>query len=376
MAGAAREVLGVGLAASLPCDAPLPLPPLHPATSPGFLLTVDLVDDVVVSADVGVGLMHRSAEKLFEVRDYRQAMALADRHDWLSSACSEATVALAAESALGIVPPERATWARTLLVEAQRMGAALSFVAPVAGEVSAAAHALIERLTVTQQRLTGARIHPAYLRIGGVACAVPEEVLVDYAASAAAAAGICGSLSDAVAAFAEPHADAAQLTRDQAIKLGTGGIVARASGLDIDLRRDQPALSYAELADVVDVSVGTAGDVPARFALLVDEVRHSARLVAACVDRLRELGPGPFDVPLPKVVRLPEGTTYAWLESGLGIAGALLVSTGGKTPWRMKVRSASFATMQAMTVALAGTRRSSLSAAVASFPTIMGDVDR
>ena len=89
-----------------------------------------------------------------------------------------------------------------------------------------------------------------------------------------------------------------------------------------------------------------------------------------------ELGPGDVDVPLPKVVRLPEGTTYAWLEGPLGICGALVVSTGDRTPWRLKLRSASFASMQAMTAALAGTPRAAVAEAVMSFPVVIGDVDR
>ena len=88
------------------------------------------------------------------------------------------------------------------------------------------------------------------------------------------------------------------------------------------------------------------------------------------------LGPGPVDVTLPKVVRLPEGTYYSWIEGPLGISGCLVVGAGEKTPWRMKIRSASFATMQAMGPCLVGTRYEQLADAVMSFPVIMGDVDR
>ncbi len=98
--------------------------------------------------------------------------------------------------------------------------------------------------------------------------------------------------------------------------------------------------------------------------------------MSACIDELRRLGSGPTDVTLPKVVRLPEGTFYTWIEGPLGISGCLVTGAGEKTPWRMKIRSASFATMQAMGPCLVGTRHEQLADAVMSFPMVMGDVDR
>lgn len=372
-----REVLGIGLAASLACDGVLPLAPHHPIAHPGFTLTLEVDEEETVrAADAEVGLMHRSAEKLLEARDYRQAMLLANRHDWLSAFCSEVTVALAAEDALGLVPPERATWTRTMLVEAQRVSAALAFLAPVAGSQRAAADDLRERFADTMEALTGARVHPGYARIGGVAHPATADVLADYQELAASATAASEPLAEAVAAYAAPFTGVARLTREQAVGWGTSGTVARASGFDLDLRRDDPALAYAQLADQLEVPFRAEGDVPARYALLVDQVRTGSALVAACARRLVELGPGDVDVPLPKVVRLPEGTTYAWLEGPLGICGALVVSTGDRTPWRLKLRSASFASMQAMTAALAGTPRAAVAEAVMSFPVVIGDVDR
>ena len=133
-------------------------------------------------------------------------------------------------------------------------------------------------------------------------------------------------------AYAEPLAGVASLSRDAAIDLGTSGIVARASGFDLDLRRDDPYLAYAALADHLVVVTRSAGDVPARYAVLVDQLPVSVALMSACIDELRRLGPGPVDVTLPKVVRLPEGTFYSWIEGPLGISGCLVVGTGEKTP--------------------------------------------
>jgi NADH-quinone oxidoreductase subunit D len=372
----ATQTLGIGTVALLPCDGELVLAEHHPLLNPGFQLTITSDDGVITSADPTIGFMHRSAEKLFESRDWRQAMALADRHDWLSSFTSEVEVALAFEDALGILPPERATWIRTVLVEVDRITATLAFVAPVAGPLRPDAERLRERWVAIRELATGARVHAGFARVGGVASPLADAVLDGLPVLAAEADSIQAALADAVAAHAEPLAGVAVLTRDQAVDLGTSGPVARASGFDLDLRRDHPSLAYAELADVIEVVTGSGGDVPARYAVLVGQLPVSVRIVRACVDRIAALGDGPVDVLLPKVVRIPEVTTYAWLEGPLGISGCLLVGAGEKTPWRLKIRSASFATMQALPTALVGVPVDQLADAVMSFPMVLGDVDR
>lgn len=370
------RTFGIGTVALLPCDGELHLPEHHPLLTPGFQLTVTVEDGTITSADPTIGFMHRSAEKLFESRDWRQAMALADRHDWLSSFTSEVAVALAFESALGIVPPERATWIRTLLVEVDRVAATLAFLAPVAGPARPAAEALREQWVAVKEQVTGGRVHPGFARVGGVAAPLGSGAFAALRGAAAALVRDHGALADAIEAYARPLAGLAALTREQAVALGTSGPVARASGLDLDLRRDEPSLAYAELADELEAITDSAGDIPARYRILVDQLPVSARLITGCLDALDRLGEGPVDVLLPKVVRIPEGMTYAWLEGPLGISGCLLVGAGEKTPWRMKIRSASFATMQALPTALVGVPVERLADAVMSFPMVLGDVDR
>ncbi len=369
-------LLGVGLAAHLPCDEVLTLLDAHPAAHPGFQLRVSVDDGIVTGADPGVGLMHRSAEKLFESRDYRQAMLLANRHDWLSAFSNEVGVALAAESALGITPPERATWTRTLLAEVNRVFASLAFLAPVAGPTRPDVDALREDLTGIQERVTGARVHPGFARIGGVAAAVERDQLADIDEASERLVALVPSVADAVAEYAVRLAGVARLTPEDATAYGASGTVARASGLDLDLRRDDPYLAYRELRDLLEVPVRQEGDVPARYAVLLAQLPVSAALIQASIQELLRLGDGPVDVPLPKVVRLPEGVSYAWIEGPIGISGCLIASVGDRTPWRMKIRSASFATMQAMAHALEGTPHDRLADAVMSFPFVMGDVDR
>lgn len=371
-----EQLLAVGTAALLPCDGAVDVDPRHPAMHPGFQLHVSIEDGAVVAADVRVGLMHRSAEKLFESRDLRQAMLLADRHDWLSSFSSEVSVALAAETALGITPPERATWTRMLLLEIERVAALLPFLAPVAGPARAEAERLREQLVTALEAVTGSRMHPAFTRIGGVAAAVDMADRQRIRTTLDVVESALPAIMEGVEAETADLTGLAPLTTKAALEYGLGGPVGRASGVDRDLRRDEPYLLYDELAELVQVPVRSGGDARARYAAMLDQIPLAVRLAGASLDRLDSLGDGPIDVPLPKVVRLPEGMTYTAVEGPIGVAGCLLVGAGDKYPWRMKIRSASFATMSAMGTALVGVPMGSLGDAVMSFPVVMGDVDR
>lgn len=369
-------VLAVGTVAGLPCDAVVPVDPRHPAAHPGFQLHVTLDADRITRADPRIGFMHRSAEKLFESRDLRQAMLLANRHDWLSPFMSETVTALAAEDALGIAPPERATWTRLLLLEIERVSASLAFLAVVAGDQRAGMEQARERITRVLESITGARMHPGFARIGGVAAAIDDDdrhALTDLLAYLTASAP---AWSDAVEERTSHLSGLACISREQAHDLALTGPVGRASGLDVDLRRDDPYLAYGELGEHLDIPVRTEGDARARYLVLMDQIPVSLDLAQRALARLQDLGEGPIDVALPKVVRLPEGMTYAAVEGALGVAGVLLVGAGDKYPWRMKVRAASFATMQALSPALIGTHIDDIADALMSLPMVMGDVDR
>ena len=152
---------------------------------------------------------------------------------------------------------------------------------------------------------------------------------------------------------------------------------ARAGGLDLDLRRDDPYLGYAELpANVLRVITREAGDALARYECLLDQIEVSLDIASYCLDVLADAPPGPVNVRLPNVVRTPEGETYAATENPLGINGYYLVSRGDRTPWRLKLRTASFNNVQALSAALPGTHLRDLTTALASFFYVIGDVDK
>jgi NADH-quinone oxidoreductase subunit D len=376
---AAEELLlGIGMAAHLDCDRELALRDFHPSGHAGFQLRIRVRDGLVTEADPRVGFMHRGSEKLFESRDYRQLMMLANRHDWLSAFSSELGIALTLEAATGIVPPERATWIRMLLAEANRVAAHVSFLAAVidGDEPARLAWNMRSVLVRLQEVVTGGRIHPMFARIGGVAAPITSEALTEYEHVISEITADLPRVEHAVLAYAEHLGGVAVLTREQAIGYGTSGAVARASGLDLELRRDEPYLAYEHVAGLLGIPMRTPGDARARYEVLVGQLPSSLAIMSACVERLRSLGDGPIDVPLPKTVRAPEGETYRWIEGPLGITGCLLASVGDSLPWRMKIRSASFANAQCMVPALVGTPVERLADAVMSFFLVVGDIDR
>jgi NADH-quinone oxidoreductase subunit D len=173
------------------------------------------------------------------------------------------------------------------------------------------------------------------------------------------------------AAVDEVPRGVAVLDADVVLSHGVSGALARASGVDLDLRRDEPYLAYGSLD--VAVPTRTAGDAHARFSCVVEQVAASLDLAHGCLDRLPS---GPIALRLPKTVKAPEGTTYAWTENPLGVQGYYLVSRGDRTPWRLAMRTASFNNVSALGAALPGTRLEDLVTALASFFFVIGDIDK
>jgi NADH-quinone oxidoreductase subunit D len=308
---------------------------------------------------------------------------LANRHDWLSAFSNELGVVLAVERMMGLEVPERAVWLRTLLAELNRVLNHLMFLGSYPLEIGAITpvfYAFRERETLqaVMEEASGGRMHYMFNRVGGVKEDVP--------------AGWTGRARAAIAEVRRRMPDIDGLIRRNEIFLartvgvgvldtatatafGVSGPVGRASGLDMDLRRDEPYLAYGELSGQLKVVTRTAGDCHARFECLLDQVYVSLDLADACLDRLATVT-GPVNVRLPKVVRAPEGDTYAWTENPLGINGYYLVSRGEKTPWRMKMRTASYANVQALATLLPGTLLPDLVAILGSMFFVVGDVDK
>lgn len=357
-------------------DLPIRLPAGHPLGHGSLRLTLTVDGTTIVAADPQVGLVHRGAEKLFEVRDYRQILVLANRHDWLGPVVGELLIASVVEDALGLEVPERARWIRLALAELSRVTSHLTFLSALAGDGLPLAEPL-ERLVTLVAEVSGARMHHMIVQVGGLRADLPQGWVVRArhtveAARAEARAGYAVFASDE---FRSRTTGLGVLNAETALAFGASGPIARASGVNLDLRRDDPRVGYAELVEARHVVTGSAGDVAARIDVLIDEVEVSLELVSRCLDRIEQLD-GSVSVRLPKVLRVPEGDWYAALESPLGAAGCWLVSTGDKVPWRLALRTPSFAHVGLLADLLPSTDLADLATVLGSVFVVMGDVDK
>lgn len=342
----------------------------HPSAQCGFRIAVDHESGVISRANLQIGYVHRSAEKLFEVRDYRQILMLANRHDWVSPFGSELTIALAAENALGLTPTERATWQRMVFAEAGRISGALAYVSYLDPTMLR----LRERWLTWQERAVGTRVHPMVNRIGGLAVALDDDLL-------AGADELARITSDAVAELTidSDFQGIAPVSAAQAREFSAGGPVARASGVHVDVRVQSPYLFYERVADELEGSATTqvtAGDAAARFEALRSSIPQSAAIIAVATENAIDCSNQPISVKLPKTLRLPKGMHYAEVENVTGRHGAFIISDGDKVPWRLKLRTPSFAHAQLLEHALVGTHLDQVPAALASFFIVSGDMDR
>jgi NADH-quinone oxidoreductase subunit D len=395
----------------------------HPSAHGMLRLRLTLDGDRITAAEPEIGFMHRGAEKLFEVRDYRQIIVLANRHDWLGAFASELGVVLATERLAGIEVPPRAVWARTMLAELNRALSHLAFLSSYPPEIGAAAggepgpagpagpvrageqagaggagdqdyagdrgHAgepaaaraafrAREAIQSIMEEISGGRMHYMFNRVGGL----KEEIPAGWLSRARRVTDEVRAALPAIGATVGQDAFRARtrgigvLTPALVRQYGVSGPAARACGVDFDLRRDEPYLAYGELAQVLRVPVRTAGDCLARFECLRDQLAVSLDLAQECADRLASLPQGPLSARLPKVFKVPEGHVYAWTEGPLGLSGYYLVSRGGKTPWRLKLRSASFSNMAVLPDVLPGHRVADLAAILGSLFFVVGDMDR
>jgi NADH-quinone oxidoreductase subunit D len=357
----------------------LDLGPEHPSNAGLIELQLWTEHDVITAARVIVGAMHRGAEKLFEVRDYRQILMLADRHDWQAPFFGELAVALVCEQMMGLAVPQRAVWLRTLLAEHTRILSHCGFLNYVSHRVPGdpGLHRLREELRAQTLRLTGNRIHPMATRIGGLAVDADDAWL----RAERQVAGLTIRVAEAVltmidsAAFASLTGGVALLDVDTIRQFGVSGPAARASGVDLDLRLQQPYLAYGELAGLITPPVRRSADAQSRLGVLAEELAISASLIIACIERLRGQ-PGPVSVRLGKIIRVPEGDGHLAIEAPLGIAGVFLVSRGEKTPWRLKLRTPSFNNISSLERLLVGVRTEALEATLASVGYVVGDIDK
>jgi len=369
------EVLvAIGAARHIPADLYLNLGELHPTGHGAMQLALNVDDGIITAADPRIGFLHRSAEKLFEARDYRQLMMLANRHDWVSAFSSELSIALVLEDAMGILTPERATWSRLLLAEMNRVTAGLIMLGASAPNFS---HLLTHREVFLEllEQLTGSRIHPMFNRIGGIATACDPQWLDCLLSTSEGVQHALADLPRQILQEFAPLTGVGVITSEEINTYGLSGTLAWAAGVNNDLRVTAPYLAYQDVHTLVPATRNLS-DIPTRFVLIAEQLLASLTIMDAAIDWLKSAGAGPTSVQLPKVVRAPELTTYGAIEGPLGTMGVLLDSVGEKTPWRLKLRTPSFATIQSFESILVGLPLTALVPMLQSCAFMVGDADR
>jgi NADH-quinone oxidoreductase subunit D len=378
--------------------------PNHPSTHGVLRLIVDLHGEDVMGLEAVVGYLHTGFEKNMEQKTYWKGVTYAPRMDYLAFQANEYAYVAAVEKLLAIEVPPKAVWMRTLLLELNRIHSHLIWLGTGALEIGAIGllwYCFNARDDVLDlfELVGGARMHTRYFQAGGLAEDIPPGFFTEckkFADGFPDTIDMYEQLLTKQQIWLERTRHLGLLSADDAIALGQSGPVLRASGVDWDLRRDEPYLAYPQLD--FHVPVYEHGDVYDRYRIRVDEMRESVKLIQQCLEGM----PGgdwiadDRKVVLPprhelhtsmeslihhfKIVtegyRVPEGEVYVAVESPRGEFGCYLVSDGGPKPWRVKFRAPSFVALEATATCVHDSLVADMIAIVGSLDTVMGEVDR
>jgi len=405
--------------------------PQHPAAHGVLRLVLELDGEVIQRADPHIGLLHRATEKLAETRTYLQTLPYLDRLDYVSMMCNEHAYVLAVEKLLGIDVPLRAQYIRVMFDEITRILNHLLFLGTQGLDLGAMTVFLYcfrerEDLLDCYEAVSGARMHAAYYRPGGVYRDLPDSMPQYQAQHTRNAATLAemnanrrGSLLDFIEDFTERFPKCVDdyetlLTEnriwkqrtvgigvaspERALALGFTGVMLRGSGVEWDLRKKQPYEVYDRLD--FDIPVGRNGDTYDRYLVRIEEMRQSNRIVRQCIEWLRR-NPGPVITADHKVappsrvemkesmeelihhfklftegMHVPEGEAYAAIEHPKGEFGVYLISDGANKPYRMKLRSPAFCHLSAMNELSKGHMLADAVAIIGTLDIVFGDVDR
>ncbi|MEM7325749.1 MAG: NADH-quinone oxidoreductase subunit D [Actinomycetota bacterium] len=378
--------------------------PSHPSTHGVLRLMLELDGETVIRSKPVIGYLHTGMEKTGEELTYLQGATNVTRMDYASPLFNELAFSLAVEELIGIEIPARATWIRMLMTEMNRISSHLLFMATNGmdlGAVSMMIYGWREREQVLRffQKVTGLRMNHNYIRPGGVAADLPDGWRDDVL-----------HLMDMLPPRLEEYdilmtgqpiwRDRLQgvgiISQEEAIALSTTGPILRSTGLAWDLRRDMPYLAYPEVD--FDVVVGSYGDSFDRYAIRLNEIRESMRIVRQILDKMPEgdyraqdtkVTPPPrarIDESMEALIhhfkiftegfKVPEGEVYAAVESPRGELGCYIVSDGGPKPYRMHIRGPSFVNLQTMPHMMADSLIADAVAIISSVDPILGEVDR
>ncbi len=378
--------------------------PQHPAAHGVLRLVLEMDGEVIERADPHIGLLHRGTEKLIEYKTYLQALPYFDRLDYIAPMNQEHAFALAVEKLLGIEVPPRGQYIRVLYSEIGRILNHLLNICTFAIDVGAMTPMLWgfeqrEKLMEFYERASGARMHAAYFRPGGVHQDLPAGLLDDIAEfckTFPAMVDDCETLLTDNRIFRQRTVDIGAISAEDAYDWGFTGPCLRASGVPWDLRRAQPYECYEELA--FQIPVGKNGDCFDRYLVRIEEMHQSVKIMQQCIEKMPG---GPVYVQNTKITppkrgemkrsmealihhfklytegyHVPAGETYTAVEAPKGEFAVYLVSDGSNRPYKCKIRAPSFAFLSAMDFLCRGHMLADSVAIIGSLDIVFGEIDR
>ena len=378
--------------------------PQHPAAHGVLRMVMEMDGEIVRRVDPHVGLLHRGTEKLIEYKTYMQAIPYFDRLDYVSPMCQEHAFVLAVEKLLGLEVPARGQYIRVMFDEITRILNHLLNIPAYAMDVGAVTPFLWafeerELLMEFYERVSGARLHAAYYRPGGVHQDLPAGILDDIMAWSRKFPKVIEDIEGLLTEnriFKQRLVDVGRVTAAEAIDWGFTGPVLRASGVPWDLRKAQPYMVYDKME--FDIPVGKNGDCFDRYLVRVEEMRQSNRIIQQCVEQMpggpctstdHKIAPpkrGEMKYSMEALIHhfklytegfhVPAGETYTAVEAPKGEFGVYLVSDGTNRPYRCKIRAPGFPHLAAMDFLSKGYMLADAVAILGSLDIVFGEIDR
>ncbi len=378
--------------------------PQHPAAHGVLRLILEMDGEVITRADPHIGLLHRGTEKLIEYKTYLQAVPYFDRLDYVSPMCQEHAYALTVEKLLGCKIPLRAQYIRVLFSEITRILNHIMAVTTQALDVGAMTPLLWlfeerEKMMGFYEKVSGSRMHSAYIRPGGVHQDLPDGLLEEIAAFAENFPKCIDDLESLLTEnriFKQRMVEIGIVSKQQALDWGFSGPMIRGSGIAWDLRKSQPYEIYGELD--FDIPIGKNGDSYDRYLIRVEEMRQSIKLIKQCIAKMPSGAVVTDDSKIAPPKRadmkqsmeaminhfklytegyhVPAGEAYAAVEAPKGEFGVYIISDGGNKPHRCRVRAPGFAHLQGLEFMVKGHMLADVVTVISTQDIVFGEVDR
>lgn len=378
--------------------------PQHPAAHGVLRLVLEMDGEVITKADPHIGLLHRGTEKLIENKTYLQAVPYFDRLDYVSPMCQEHAFALSTEKLLGCEIPLRAQYIRVLFSEITRILNHIMAITTQALDVGAMTPLLWmfeerEKMISFYEKVSGSRMHAAYIRPGGVSQDMPDGLLEEIAEFSENYPKLLADMEDLLTdnrIFKQRMCEIGVVSKDEALDWGFTGVMLRGSGVAWDLRKSQPYEVYDKMD--FDVPIGKNGDSYDRYLIRVAEMYESIKIINQCVQQMPKgevfTDDGKIAPPSRNELKdsmeaiihhfklytegyhVPKGEAYCAVEAPKGEFGVYLISEGSNKPHRCRIRAPGFAHLQALEFMTKGHMLADVVTIISTQDIVFGDVDR